>query len=46
VGGHGDTAEGVKLKARVGVAHLEVDGRSNWSGGFGVVDDYGGNVPG
>jgi hypothetical protein len=41
VGGHGDTAEGVKLKARVGVAHLEVD-----SGGFGVVDDYGGNVPG
>jgi hypothetical protein len=46
VGGHGDAARSVEFEAEVGVAHVEVNGRSDWSGRVSVVDDYVGDVPG
>jgi hypothetical protein len=46
VGGHRDAAKGVELKTGVGVAYVELDGRPDWRGEVGIVDDYGGDVPG
>ena len=34
------------MEAWVVVADVELNGRADWSGGLGVVDDYAGDMPG